>query len=200
MISEIIKSNFSENTNFVQEKFETHWRPDYDIDRKKHYSLKDFLIKSFENKRCLEIGFPFSGKQIMGSKILDLYSDNPIVDYKTDLCDAKIVPDNSFDLIFCISVLEHIPKIWKAAEELQRILDYNGILFCAIPALWPYHPTFGCKNEHIGGDYWRPTHEGLVSLFDKLEKLTVFYVPSSGIGEEHLSFGWCLDYVGTKRR
>ena len=41
--------------------------------------------------------------------------------------------DNSYDVIFCNHVLEHIPDDDKAMEELYRILKPNGMAILQIP-------------------------------------------------------------------
>lgn len=52
------------------------------------------------------------------------------------LCsDGRALPfkDKSFDLIFCLEVLEHIKNIKQIVNEIYRILRKNGILICTIP-------------------------------------------------------------------
>ena len=41
--------------------------------------------------------------------------------------------DNTFDLVICFHVLEHIPKDEKAIKELYRILKPNGTLLVQVP-------------------------------------------------------------------
>jgi SAM-dependent methyltransferase len=197
MIVDEIKERFVEDTNYnMQDPYPLHWHPSLPENRDKHYGMLHFMREKFKDKRTLEIGYRWAGRFFHNSKVLDLYDPRPDIDYRIDICNAKIIPDNSFDLINCISVLEHIPKFWKAAEEIQRILAKDGILICGIPAVWPYHPF--CGNQNMGGDYWRVTHEGLVSLFDKLTKVTVYYVPAARTKEEPMTFGWGCCYIGVK--
>jgi len=49
----------------------------------------------------------------------DLYS--PIADVKADICDLPF-EDNTFDVVFCNHVLEHIEDDKKAMSELYRVL------------------------------------------------------------------------------
>lgn len=191
-----IKEKYVDETSYMNEDFKLHWHPKMDKNRDKHYGMLEFLKQKFKGKRCLEIGYRWDGRFFHDSKVLDLYDKRTDVDYKIDICDARIINDNSFDLISCLAVLEHVPKFWKAAEEIQRILDKNGILVCTVPGVWPYHPTAG--EFYMGGDYWRFTHQGIESLFDKLTKVTTYYVPASGEKGEHLSFGWGCCFVGMK--
>ncbi|QXP51768.1 class I SAM-dependent methyltransferase [Cellulophaga sp. HaHa_2_1] len=58
--------------------------------------------------------------------------DSPLADIKADICDLPFA-DNSFDIIFCNHVLEHIPDDTKAMEEIYRILKPNGWAALQIP-------------------------------------------------------------------
>ena len=60
----------------------------------------------------------------------DLYS--PIVDVKADILNLPF-EDNSFDLIFCNHVLEHIKDDHKAMSELYRVLKKGGMGIFQIP-------------------------------------------------------------------
>lgn len=53
----------------------------------------------------------------------DLYS--PLADVKADLC-ALPFENNSFDVIFCNHVLEHIPDDTQAMRELYRVMKKGG--------------------------------------------------------------------------
>lgn len=60
----------------------------------------------------------------------DLYS--PIADIKADIT-ALPFDDNSFDIIFCNHVLEHIPDDTKAMQELYRVMRPGGFGIFQIP-------------------------------------------------------------------
>ncbi len=60
----------------------------------------------------------------------DLYS--PLADIKADICNLPF-KNNSFDVIFCNHVLEHIVDDKKAMQELYRILKPNGWGIFQIP-------------------------------------------------------------------
>jgi len=55
-----------------------------------------------------------------------------LADVKADICDLPFT-DNSFDVIFCNHVLEHIPDDTKAMNELYRILKPGGWGIFQIP-------------------------------------------------------------------
>ncbi len=58
--------------------------------------------------------------------------ESPIADVKADICDLPF-ENNSFDIIFCNHVLEHIPDDRKAMQELYRILKPGGFGIFQIP-------------------------------------------------------------------
>lgn len=60
----------------------------------------------------------------------DLYS--PLADVKADIC-ALPFKENSFDLVLCNHVLEHIPEDAKAMQELYRVLKKGGTLIAQVP-------------------------------------------------------------------
>ena len=60
----------------------------------------------------------------------DLYS--PIVDVKADILDLPF-KDNSFDVVLCNHVLEHIEDDKKAMKELYRVLKPNGFGIFQVP-------------------------------------------------------------------
>ncbi|XLS28362.1 class I SAM-dependent methyltransferase [Flavobacteriaceae bacterium M23B6Z8] len=58
--------------------------------------------------------------------------NSPLADVKADICNLPF-ENNSFDVIFCNHVLEHIPNDKKAMEELFRILKPGGLGIFQIP-------------------------------------------------------------------
>lgn len=67
--------------------------------------------------------------------------NSPIADVKTDICNLPF-EDNSFDVIFCNHVLEHIPDDTKAMQELFRVLAPNGLGVFQIPQDLKRETTF----------------------------------------------------------
>tara|TARA_R110002051_G_scaffold63805_1_gene116098 strand:+ start:1964 stop:2728 length:765 start_codon:yes stop_codon:yes gene_type:complete len=67
--------------------------------------------------------------------------DSPLADVQADICNLPFA-DNSFDVIFCNHVLEHIPDDKKAMQELFRILKPNGWGIFQIPQDLKRETTF----------------------------------------------------------
>ena len=57
---------------------------------------------------------------------------SPIADVKADICDLPF-EDNSYDIILCNHVLEHIPDDTKAMQELYRVMKFGGMGVFQIP-------------------------------------------------------------------
>ena len=69
----------------------------------------------------------------------DLYS--PIADVKADICNLPF-EENSYDVVFCNHVLEHIEDDFKAMSELYRVLKPGGLGIFQIPQDLSLHKTY----------------------------------------------------------
>jgi len=58
--------------------------------------------------------------------------NSPLADVKADICNLPF-KDNTYDVIFCNHVLEHIPDDTKAMQELYRVLKKGGMGIFQIP-------------------------------------------------------------------
>lgn len=58
--------------------------------------------------------------------------NSPLADVKADICNLPF-EDNSYDVILCNHVLEHIPNDTKAMQELYRVLAPGGWGIFQIP-------------------------------------------------------------------
>lgn len=79
------------------------------------------------------------------------------VDEIIDVCDMKNVADGKYDCVFVSGVLEHVPELWKAVNEIKRIIKKGGTLLLGVPF-----------RQHLHGkpyDYWRFTRYTLEYLF-----------------------------------
>lgn len=113
------------------------------------------------------------------------------------------LPNNSFDVIVCSEVLEHIPDIDRAVREIYRIIKPSGILIVSSPN---WHSLFGLvrwiaekvlrKSIHSSGqiyDDWKTLKKYTSELFPyfKVEKIRgVWYLPPLHYREKGLSASW----------
>src|SRR2546426_6818673 len=63
-----------------------------------------------------------------------------VLDYKSDVT-AIPVADESFDVVLCTEVLEHVPDPIKAVCEIARILLPDGRLLVTAPLFSLLHPV-----------------------------------------------------------
>ena len=83
-----------------------------------HFAPEQCFLKRFKTLKNLEY------------TTTDLKS--PIADVKADICNLPF-DDNSYDVILCNHVLEHIPDDTKAMQELYRVLKPGGYGVLQIP-------------------------------------------------------------------
>lgn len=67
--------------------------------------------------------------------------NSPLADVKADICNLPF-QDDSYDVILCNHVLEHIPDDTKAMQELYRILKPGGMAILQIPQDLSREKTF----------------------------------------------------------
>lgn len=89
------------------------------------------------------------------------------VDRLVDVTDMRDFPDGSLDGIVCISVLEHVPDISKAALEMQRVLKPGGGLLLAVPFAFPHHDVV---------DFWRLGKDAYTLLFGQCGALELIHL------------------------
>ncbi|WP_066221334.1 class I SAM-dependent methyltransferase [Formosa haliotis] len=101
---------------------------------------------------------------------------SPLADVKADICNLPF-KDNSFDVILCNHVLEHIPDDTKAMQELYRILKPEGMGILQIPQDLSRATTFEDdsitdqkERARIFGQYDHVRVYGL-DYFDKLRTI-----------------------------
>ncbi|WP_165731841.1 class I SAM-dependent methyltransferase [Polaribacter sp. 20A6] len=102
--------------------------------------------------------------------------ESPIADVKADICDLPF-DDNSFDVVFCNHVLEHITDDTKAMQELFRVLKKGGFGIFQIPQDLSRETTFEDdtitdrkKRAEIFGQYDHVRVYGR-DYFDKLRSI-----------------------------
>lgn len=83
-----------------------------------HFAPEQAFYKIFKNQKNLDY------------TTTDLLS--PLADVKADICNLPF-EDNTYDMIFCNHVLEHIPNDTKAMQELYRVLKKGGMAILQIP-------------------------------------------------------------------
>jgi SAM-dependent methyltransferase len=85
------------------------------------------------------------------------------------------IPDESYDVVLCTQVMEHVRHPHQALREMTRVLAPGGHLLMTTHGVYPFHPH--------PGDYWRWTRQGFEAMFEDTEGLElVDLVPHGGSG------------------
>jgi SAM-dependent methyltransferase len=71
---------------------------------------------------------------------LSIDLDSPLADLKMDITDIKLDND-TFDIIICNHVLEHIPDDEKTMRELYRVLKQGGFAILQVPISYSIEAT-----------------------------------------------------------
>ena len=82
------------------------------------------------------------------------------------------LPDNSFDIIFCLDVLEHIPSVEQAIKELKRVLKPNGRFIISAPTenMWYVIARTILRMKKPIDHYW--TAKQIKDIISKELKIT----------------------------
>ncbi len=110
--------------------------------------------------RVLDVGcarkpyYPFFSS--FASEYVGIDIDNPMAEVVA-AADNVPLSDNSFDLVLCIQLLEHVEDPAAVVRELSRLVRPGGRVLAATHGVSVYHPD--------PVDHWRWTHSGLELLF-----------------------------------
>ena len=137
----------------------------------------DFFTKSYKVLHFApEQAFYKRFKKLKNLEYLTTDLNSPLADVKADICNLPF-DDNSFDVILCNHVLEHIPDDTKAMKELLRVLRPNGWAILQIPQDLNREKTFEdnsitdkAERTKIFGQYDHVRVYGL-DFFEKLENV-----------------------------
>ena len=126
--------------------------------------IEAFLRKYASDKKTLDVGCGTAmyGNLFPNCTTLEIAPREGVtVDIVGDVHSLPMIADNSFPVILCTEVLEHLHTPEKAICELKRILAPGGLLLLTTRFIYPLHD--------IPGDYYRYTKYGLRHLLRDFE-------------------------------
>jgi SAM-dependent methyltransferase len=68
------------------------------------------------------------------------------------------IPDDAYDVVISGQVIEHVKKIWRWIQEVERVCKKGGHVIIINPVSWPYHTH--------SVDCWRIFPDGMRALLD----------------------------------
>ena len=133
--------------------------------------------------RVLEVG-PDRASRLQGAMIdvpmewetVDI-ADRPHVTYVASSEYSFPIPDNRYDVVIAVNVLEHVRKIWLWIQELARVCRTGGVVITISPVSWPYHA--------YPIDCWRAYPEGMKALYEDA-RLRVVLSECGALADSHL--------------
>lgn len=87
-----------------------------------------------------------------------------VPDFLIGSAESLPLPDNSFSLVYCMDVLEHVDVPPRAAAEAQRVLAPGGRLVVTVPGDWLFNfldPHYPAHRHYQAGQ--------IIELFPGLE-------------------------------
>ena len=101
---------------------------------------------------------------------------------QTHICSVEnlTMPNNSYDVSFCMMVLEHVSDPKKAVSELARVTKQDGVIYLSTNFMYPRHG----KPQ----DYFRFTEEGLRVLASSANLKIESIFPIGGYFSMHSQF------------
>ena len=129
--------------------------------------IKNFAKNDFSGKKILDVGCGikpyknlFNSSSYVGIDI-DYGGHNNQAKVVDKFYDGVNIPydDNSFDIVICTEVMEHVVDPEKLLSEIHRVLKIGGRIFFSMPFVW---------NEHeIPYDFSRFTRYKHQDIFKK---------------------------------
>jgi len=150
--------------------------------------LNEFYQQHASDKKTLDVGSR-SGRH--KEWFPDVFSVDIDPASKPDMvADAQALPfpDNSFGVVICREVLEHVKDPKQVLAELYRVLQPGGTLLLSTRFMFPIHEA--------PEDRWRFTRYVLAELttaFNQVE-ITEDTKPASAIGTLLQRFAWQSDF------
>jgi SAM-dependent methyltransferase len=149
-------------------------------------------LQSLKDGRGLNIG---SGSSWHTASIINL--DLCIGPQVNCVGNAEDLPfaDDSFALIVTQETLEHVGNPEKAMEEIYRVTQPGGLLYCQLPFVIGYHPG--------PTDFWRFTREGIQQLVERhgfnCEEVSISVGPAVGFYRIATEF-WASIFASFSKR
>jgi len=155
------------------------------------------------NSMCVGADFGFKNLVETKNKLKFHKACNDLSCKSVDLScmDVTNLPfcDNSFDIVICSEVLEHIPEDQKAFSELVRIVKPGKILAVSVPRFWPEKICWNLSNEYFNANMGHVRIYKKQPLIQKIESFGLTHFASHHAHSIHSPFWWLKCFVGPNK-
>lgn len=112
-------------------------------------------------------------------------------------------PSDSFDIVICSEILEHVPDLDRVLSEVSRVVARGGRVYATMPNslrhVWPPLRSICRKVDRIEGHVRRLTRDEFVSTMRR-HQLTVSRAQYRGFAASALWYSLLIYRPHTKRR
>jgi ubiquinone/menaquinone biosynthesis C-methylase UbiE len=131
----------------------------------------------------------------------DQINDLSCRDWHLSAMDITALPfaDNSFDLVICSEVLEHIPDDATAMSELVRIVRPGKTLAVSVPRAWPEKICWQLSDEYFNANMGHVRIYQKKALIQSIETLGPKFTGSHFAHSIHAPYWWLKCLVGPNR-
>jgi len=181
--------------NYVEVAYQEEKKPygTYTMELAKHlvdiFHLDDY--ESFLDCGCgrgeMMYAFKEMGYTSKGIDISDFCKDTIIVNFETD---SFPFPDNTFDIVFSKSVLEHISNAENYMAEMKRVLKPGGRLILLVPDWETQYKIFYYDPTHVH-PYTKQSIEALLHMYEYKEIVCEKLIQLPSVWKRPLLKGVC---------
>jgi len=156
-----------------------------------------------KNSICTGADFGFDNLAFTRDKLTfhDQINDLSCRDWNLSCMDVTALPfgPQTFDLVICSEVLEHIPDDDQAVSELVRILKPGKILAVSVPRAWPERICWKLSDEYFNANMGHVRIYRKEPLVEKISSRGLTFLGSHFAHSIHSPYWWLKCLVGPNR-
>jgi SAM-dependent methyltransferase len=162
-------------------------------------------IKACQQNKTFCVGADFGFENLVKTKeklkFHQDFNDINCKNFDLSCMDVTNLPfcNNSFDIVICSEVLEHITDDQKAMAELVRILKPGKILAVSVPRFWPEKICWLLSDEYFNANMGHVRIYKESSLIKNIESTGVKHFALHHAHSIHAPFWWLKCLIGPNK-
>lgn len=163
------------------------------------------MVKACQVKETVCTGADFGYDNLVFTRnklrFHDAIDDLSCRDWHLSCMDVTALPfdSESFDLVLCSEVLEHIPDDGKAISELIRIVKPGKTLAVSVPRAWPERICWALSDEYFNANMGHVRIYTKQEIVDKISAHGLKLLDSHFAHSIHAPYWWLKCLVGPNR-
>ncbi|HCY86763.1 MAG TPA: SAM-dependent methyltransferase [Desulfobacteraceae bacterium] len=152
---------------------------------------------------CTGADFGFDNLEFTRNKLRfhEAIDDLSCRDWNLSCMDITAMPfdSESFDVVLCSEVLEHIPEDETAIDELIRIVKPGRTLAVSVPRAWPERICWKLSDEYFNANMGHVRIYSQKEIIDKIQSRGPKFLGSHFAHSTHTPYWWLKCLVGPNR-